>query len=305
MNSTLKHIAKYFWIYAIGLILIGIYLDSLSNNAEIIGQEISISKIDGKKEIQTIYTYIPEKVITKTISTLLYSLAISMILLFLIDKKIDLQEIAKNKEEIEKLNNAIHNNIFSGVLKKFIPEEIFDKVQEDIFDTDVVRRNAKWIYEIKRNNNSSFDVIQNIKYELHNLNEYDIKQELPFTMWSATAISTIELISIKEIKPDRYENILSETNKSISIPKGSYTTIQMTVKNVYKTISVLDIHNSMFSVIGLEITTIQPDDVTVKIIPTFSKNLRSNSTGNTLTQYDKVPCILKGQGLIYIIENRT
>jgi hypothetical protein len=305
MNDTLKHIAKFFWIYSIALILIGLYLDSLSNGAEIVGQEISITKVDGTKEIQTVYKYKPEKVITKTISTILYSLSISLILLFLIDKKIDLQEAAKNKEEIEKLNNTIHKNIFSGVLKKFIPEEIFDKVQEDIFDTDVVRRNAKWVYEIKHNEYKSFDVIQNITYELHNLNDYDIKQELPFSMSSATAISSIELISIKEIKSDSSENILDESNKTINISKGSYTTIHMIVKNVYKTVAVLDNHNSMFSVIGLEVTTIQPEDVTVRIVPSFTEILRSNSTGNSLTQYDKVTCILKGQGLTYIIENKA
>lgn len=305
MNDTLKHIAKYFWIYSIVLILVGIYLDTLSNDAEIIGQEITIKKADGTDELQTIYSYRPKKVVPKIISSVLYSLAVSLILLFLIDKKIDIQEAEKNKKEIEKLNNTIHKNIFSGVLKKFIPEEIFNKVQEDIFYTDVVRKNAKWIYEIKHNDRNSFDVTQNISYELHNLNNYKIEQELPFKMSSATAISTIELISIKEIKPDKTENPLSETNRKISIPPSSYTTIHMTVLNKYKTEAVMDNHNSMFSIIGLEISTIQPEDVKVEIIPTFAEKLESNSPGKTFTQYDKVPCILKGQGLTYIIEKKS
>jgi hypothetical protein len=108
-----------------------------------------------------------------------------------------------------------------------------------------------------------------------------------------------------EIKKEGTSNKLDETNRKVSIPKGSYTSIQMVVKNIYKTPSVIDNHNSLFSIIGLEITTTQPEDVIVKLIPTFTKELKSNSAGNTLTQYNKVTCILKGQGLTYIIENRT
>jgi hypothetical protein len=304
MNETMKHIAKYFWVYSILLIIIGIYLDSLSNTVEIVGQQINVTKPDGTKELQTVYSYRPIMLIPKIISSTLYSLAVSLLLLFLIDKRIDIQESQKNKEEIDKLNTTIHKNIFSGVLKKFIPEEIFNKVQEDIFDTDVIRKNAKWTYEIKRNGNS-FDVIQNISYELHNLNNFEIVQELPFTLSSTNAISTIELTSIKEVKLDYTENVLNDTNRKVSIPKGSYTSIHMVVKNIYKTPAVVDNHISLFSIIGLEITTTQPEDVIVKLIPTFTKGLKSSSAGNTLTQYNKVSCILKGQGLTYIIENRT
>ncbi|MFN7494295.1 MAG: hypothetical protein ACK5RG_15355 [Cyclobacteriaceae bacterium] len=304
MNETMKHIAKYFWVYSILLIIIGIYLDSLSNTVEIVGQQINVTKPDGTKELQTVYSYRPIMLIPKIISSTLYSLAVSLLLLFLIDKRIDIQESQKNKEEIDKLNTTIHKNIFSGVLKKFIPEEIFNKVQEDIFDTDVIRKNAKWTYEIKRNGNS-FDVIQNISYELHNLNNFEIVQELPFTLSSTNAISTIELTSIKEVKLDYTENVLNDTNRKVSIPKGSYTSIHMVVKNIYKTPAVVDNHISLFSIIGLEITTTQPEDVIVKLIPTFTKGLISSSAGNTLTQYNKVSCILKGQGLTYIIENRT
>ncbi len=300
----MKHIAKYFWVYSILLIIIGIYLDSLSNTVEIVGQQINVTKPDGTKELQTVYSYRPIMLIPKIISSTLYSLAVSLLLLFLIDKRIDIQESQKNKEEIDKLNTTIHKNIFSGVLKKFIPEEIFNKVQEDIFDTDVIRKNAKWTYEIKRNGNS-FDVIQNISYELHNLNNFEIVQELPFTLSSTNAISTIELTSIKEVKLDYTENVLNDTNRKVSIPKGSYTSIHMVVKNIYKTPAVVDNHISLFSIIGLEITTTQPEDVIVKLIPTFTKGLKSSSAGNTLTQYNKVSCILKGQGLTYIIENRT
>jgi len=289
----MKHIAKYFWVYSILLIIIGIYLDSLSNTVEIVGQQINVTKPDGTKELQTVYSYRPIMLIPKIISSTLYSLAVSLLLLFLIDKRIDIQESQKNKEEIDKLNTTIHKNIFSGVLKKFIPEEIFNKVQEDIFDTDVIRKNAKWTYEIKRNGNS-FDVIQNISYELHNLNNFEIVQELPFTLSSTNAISTIELTSIKEVKLDYTENVLNDTNRKVSIPKGSYTSIHMVVKNIYKTPAVVDNHISLFSIIGLEITTTQPEDVIVKLIPTFTKGLISSSAGNTLTQYNKVSCILKG-----------
>jgi hypothetical protein len=303
MNDTLKHIAKYFWIYSIILVLLGISIESISNGAEIIGEQVKVLKPDGTHELQTVYKYVPSMLIPKVVSTTLYSTAISLLLLFLIDKKIDMQESEKNKIEIEKLNETIHKNIFSGVLKKFIPEEIFNKVQEDIFDTDVVRKNAKWVYEITRNEFSSFDVIQNISYELHNLNNFDIEQELPIIIDSADDFSITKLTSIKEVFNDGTEKILIETIKKVKIPKNSYTKIDMIIKNIYKTKSVMDSHNSAFSIISLEITTTQPKDVSVKIRPTFIKELKSHSTGQTLTQYNKIECVLKGQGLTYIIEN--
>lgn len=293
----MKHIQKYFWVYSILLILIGIGLESLSNDAEIVGKEVTKTLLNKKEVVETVYVYQPIKLIPKILSNILYGTAISLILLFLIDKRIDLQEA-------EKLRALINKNIFDGVLKKIIPEVLFDKFNKDIFDSDVVRKNAYWTYEITKNTHKSYNVKQSIRYELHNLNSFDIKQTLPLDINTTLSFVDSKLTTIEIFNSDKTKNTnFDKTLKTVDIPKNDYVEVSMVVDNEYKQNAVLDVHNSMFSIIGLTIETIQPKDVSVRVQPSFTSGLKKLETGlETISKYEKVDCILQGQGIVYVIE---
>ncbi len=301
----MKHIQKWFWVYSIILILLGLYIDSLSNEAEIVGQQVVTTLVNGDKVPQLFYKYQPTKLIPKILSGILYSTAISLLLLFLIDKRIDSQENAKTREESNRIREELHKNIFTGVLRKVIPEEIFDKFNKEIFNTNLIRKNAKWTYEIttKDNKHGSYNVKQSITYELHNMTDSLLEDKLPINITANSSICETKLSSIVVCDKNKNEDkSFNLTDKIVKIPQGEYITIKMVVDNEYKQSSVLDVHNSMFSIIGLEIMTIQPEDISVKIIPSFSGNLTVHDSGSTWTKYENIDTILKGQGIAYVIE---
>lgn len=281
-------------------IILGLTLDLGFNEAEIVGEQVEKTLLDKSKEIQTVYIYKPISIIPKIISNLLYGISASILILFFVERRIAMEEVDILKREVDK-------NIFNGVLKKIIPEEIFNKFNKDIFQTDLIRKNAHWTYEITKNNKNSYNVKQSIRYELHNLNDYKVEPTLPIHIDSTLSFVKSKLTSITVLNSDKTEqNEFNPTDKKVVINGNSFIEVTMIVDNEYEHQSIIDVHNSMFSIIGLTIETIQPSDVSVKIQPSFLKELNKINTGlTTSTKYEPIDCILKGQGVSYIIEPIT
>jgi hypothetical protein len=303
-QDFMKHLQKYYWVYSILMVIIGISLDYITNTAEICGQEVYTTLLDKTVQKQIIYKYIPSFYIIKVITNILYGTSISLIVLFLIDKRIDSIENVNNKKENDNLRDELNINIFNGVLKKVIPEQLFDKFNKDIFQTDLFIKNAFWTYKITKNKTNSFDVKQSIRYELHNLNDYELKYKLPIIINTNTSYVKTNLTNIEVLNSDKtVQTTFNQTNREVIIKPNNYIEVSMIIDNEYKHTSVLDVHNSMFSIIGLTIETIQPEDISVKITPSFLKEIETINTGLTnITKYKPIDCILQGQGISYLIE---
>jgi hypothetical protein len=297
--------------------ILGIGSDIIFTDVKVISETIeSVHPINGSKTFIQNFRYERLYSFLQSVSGICYSIAISIFILVFLDKKFDKhlseqtvelqrQREEEHKIEINKLNEKIYSNIFNGILKKVIPEQLFDKFNKDIFQTDLVRKNAFWTYEIIKTQYNLFNVKQSIRYELHNINDYEFKYTLPITINSNTSYVDTKLSKIDVLNSDKTtQESFNEIDRVVYIKANDYIEVTMIVDNEYKHTSVLDVHNSMFSIIGLTIETIQPQDVSVKIQPSFLKELESINTGlTTTTKYKPIDCILQGQGITYLIEN--
>lgn len=297
----MKHIQKYFWVYSIVMILMGLFLDLNFNEAEIIEIEIPSIDVNGNKTTVTHYEYIPKYKILPILSNILYSTSVALLLLFLIDKRIDMQESRV-------LSEKINQNIFNGVLKKLVPEKLFNQVRQDIFNNDVIRKNAKWTYQISKNANDSFDVSQSIIYEIENLTEDKIEKDINVKINFSTDISETKITKwvLKSLNKEIIKEETSDFDKIVVELNPKETKIvELSIKSEYKTPAVMDTHVSNFSIVGLDIQIQKPENCDVIIQPSFTTKLNKSEPNPTLITYDKVDCILLGQGISYIIKKKN
>jgi hypothetical protein len=301
----LKYLTKNYWWITILLIGLAILLDLNFDAVETIKTPHEIINSDGEKEMYTTLTLKNSYQLVRALIYVLYSLGVSLIVLVAIDKRIDTEENKRYKSELDKLNGKIQNNIFDGVLKKIVPEILFDQVKKDVLKTDIVRKNAKWNYQISHNDNKSFDLNQTIKYDIENLTEGEIKREIPVNINFSSSLSETKITHWKIKNSDgviEREESQNFDKLIVELKSREIKTIELNILNQYKTESVVDSHVSSFSIIDLELQVQKPKDVKINIVPSFTTKLTRSEPNDTLITYDKIPCILLGQGISYVIE---
>jgi len=254
------------------------------------------------------YTFVPIDKTMKTISDLLYAAGIALLIYLMIDSRLRRYE-----------NNEFSENVFSAILKKFIPDELFEILNNDVFGKDVIRKNAVLEYIIT-NTDSGYKMRQFVKYDLYNINTKCVTETIEVSIGQSQINKTyfeklqIEQDGIAKVYQDKdLDEILKfdeTTNFStasfpVTLKPKSTATIIFHAMNEYYSKTVVDYHFFSSSCINLELTIHKPSDCLVRIIPTFSQPLEPlfDNTDYAL-QYHPIKGLLLGQSIIYIIEKK-
>ncbi len=303
----LAYLTKNYWWMTLILIGIGIFLDLKYNEVETIRKPFTVIAEDGSQQSTYILTLKNSYQIIRALVGIFYTLGVSLLILVAIDKRIDTEENKRYQHELKTLDEKIHNNIFDGVLNKIVPELLFDQVKKDIFKTDIIRKNAKWNYLISEKNNS-FELHQTIQYEIENLTDGRIEKEIPVQLFFSNQLVDTKLThwKIKKINGDiEREEKVNFTKLILCLDSRETKKIELNVSNEYHNETVLDTHITSYSIIGLELQIQKPANIDFKVMPTFTSNLNENRPNNQLITFDKIPCILLGQGIVFIIEKNN
>ncbi|MNJ50845.1 hypothetical protein D3C77_461330 [compost metagenome] len=105
---------------------------------------------------------------------LLYGVGVAIFITIFISSKLQQALHEEKKKELEALTSAVNNNVFDGLFKVVIPEEIFDVIKREIIGNKALRREAKWIFEFSACEGGIL-CRQTTSYELHNLSSEEIK----------------------------------------------------------------------------------------------------------------------------------
>jgi hypothetical protein len=324
--SLLKILQKYYWIISILLIIIGLVIDLFFTEAIPQIKPQTFKDLTGKSLQVDAYFFTYKYELLKILSNICYSLAISLLVLLAIELKYDevekekfriLEEEERNafKSEIKELQEQINNNIFNGVLKKLIPEELFKIIQKDIFNKKIIRKDAVWHYEIIENN-IGYNVIQHISYELENITDEEVPEVLTIAISQLPQVkSYVDKIKIEKENTSPLEfnltdlqsrlessnNYSKSIKETITLKPRQKVKITTTIKNEYNSFSITDSHNSKYSIVGLTITVQKPADCDFGLNPTFSNPLEFNQQTSTYLSYKKIDGILIGQGVGFIL----
>jgi hypothetical protein len=303
----LNYLSKNYWWIVLIIISIALILDLSFDTIEIVPSAKEFTNIKGEKIVVEYSTLQDSYQVVRAIVSILYSLGVSIIILVVLDKRIDTEENKRHQRELSALNDKIQNNVFDGVLKKVVPNDLFDQVKKDIFNNDVIRKNAKWTYQIELNEHNSFNLNQTIEYEIENLTEDILKKDIPIAINFSNDLVEIKITSwkVKKMNGDiECEEKINFEKLTVNLEKRESKKIELNIRGVYKTTAVMDNHVSNFSIIGLEIRVQKPSNVEFKPTPSFTTKLIKSEPNAQLITYDKIPCILLGQGISYVIERK-
>ncbi len=226
---------KNYWclLLVIALVISAFFLDIFSSRLMVeIGPQTIIDK-DGKviTNLQVIYPLWHQFV--NLGKHFLYGLSATIfITVFVVNKLEDIQKNDK-EEELKKLHDAINVNVFDSLFKTIIPEEIFKVIKQDIIENKVVRKDAKWIYDFKQENEKII-CTQTTRYELHNLSQAEVVDPIKLELDSIGG-EPYKILSAECLEKNGNNLVYYNTNDpdntlNITVKEEEITTVEYTLR---------------------------------------------------------------------------
>ncbi len=325
--TLLDILKKRYIVICVLLIAIGLFLDLSFTDAVPIKTTQTIKDMTGKSVTFDVFVFSYKYEILKIITNLCYGLAISILVLLALELKYDEvekdkikiledQERANFKLDIQNLQEKINSNIFNGVLKKVIPEELFNLIEKDVLNKNVLRQNAHWVYDVTEGAKNNYIVTQTITYELINNSQTIVNEFLNVSIsesqrcksyFNFFKIEKNGTIIIEKNKDEIEKEILvkgmvKSNSYPVELKPGEVAKITRNIVHEYIDKSVFGSHMSNYSIIGLTIEINKPENCEFTIHQSFTSILNPTKPNNRKILYEKIPGILLGQGLSYTIE---
>lgn len=173
-----KLVANYIVVILV-LVGVGLILAFLANRAPLSTELVSVPTSTQEVETLTMLRRSTAAVVCSIASVFLFTLAISVFIAVFVTTKLEAAIHEENEEELKRLRESIHADIFDGLFKKLVPKEIFSVLKADVISNRVLRKNAHWMYDFKEvGGELDLDLIQTIKYELHNTSHRPLKDAI-------------------------------------------------------------------------------------------------------------------------------
>ena len=329
MKTDVNHqtFIKKYWVYIIiltlGLVLVGISIDVWYSNGNI--QAVKTSIFDANGSIQTVntYKYNYEHPFLKILSIFLYSFAMSILISLFILKVIQKDEDKQRELKDEIRKTELFKNVFKGVFDRLLPSEIFDVIKRDILEANVVRRNVKWTFDFKIENDELV-LYKNITFHLHNLTSTKHIEKFYYVYSSSDyATSNVEFLKWHEkndvdnttvlydsekeedpFSPSTVDSTFPKIEHNIDVPNGKTIVINFKTRDTYKNNNTF-IHDTMFttscSSIGWDLLVLFPEGYTFSMLPMFTSELKPSTDEKCRKEYSYDGAILKGQGIEFTL----
>ena len=175
-NNNIKFLKRYYlWIVILLVIFSGIADYSSNQMSPVLNKQTVITK-SGSKTIEY-YSYSWTYHLVRFLVNAGYTLSISLFISVFILKKLEDEENRLFQDRILKLQEGINKNLFDEIFKKLVDPEIFDLIKTDIINRESIRKNAKWVYDIKEGEHGLL-ITQTISYELFNQTRKKIQESM-------------------------------------------------------------------------------------------------------------------------------
>ena len=314
----MNFLKKYYLILAILIICAGYYISYKTNNYEFqnkVLQVIKDNEIQHKEYISLENKFIVLSLISEACITFGITLLITMFFVNYFDKK----EKNDFKKELKEIQIETAKNAFLSLFHQIIDESFFNVVKRDIIKCKVIRKNARWIYDIYTDSDSNKLVLKRtITYTLQNLSTENRKEPMKISFLNNSyAITRNTQIKYKESTKNKYEDF--DINKhteekngykiitgDIEINSNSSVDIVRVLEQVFNTEFIYETHFLSTPLSGLEIEVNFPKD--------YQFNISFNSIENDVSQildtetkkiWKLNGALLKGQGIEFYCEKNN
>lgn len=316
-NLKLQEMSLYL-LLVVFVAAIGLSIDVIISNVDVQLESTTILDQTGKKVNTLQVSYPLWHQVLGLITNFFYGLAAAIFITVFVANRLQKSQQDEKQKELNKLNELININVFDGLFKTIIPKEIFKVIKQDIIESRVVRKEAKWIYDFSLSG-GKIVCRMTTRYELHNLSQETvtdpIKLELDALGGDEYKIILAECLSRSGERTVHYDPSDLENNKNISIDhQGNKTTVEYSVsippENFveYKTVfertydsNIVDAQVTKVPVIGADIIVNFPQGYKFEISPTMSNKPRLITESSIQKIYRVEGGILPYQGFTYYL----
>ena len=308
---------KYYLIFAILIICAGYYISYKTNNYEFqnkVLQVIKDNEIQYKEYISLENKFIVLSLISEACITFGITLLITMFFVNYFDKK----EKNDFKKELKEIQIETAKNAFFSLFHQIIDESFFNVVKRDIINCKVIRKNARWIYDIYTDSDSNKLVLKRtITYTLQNLSTENRKEPIKISFLNNSyAITRNPQIKYKESTKNKYEDF--DINKhteekngyknitgDIEINSNSSVDIVRVLEQVFNTEFIYETHFLSTPLSGLEIEVNFPKDYQFNIsFNSIEDDVSLNLDTETKKIWKLNGALLRGQGIEFYCEKK-
>lgn len=298
---------------------LGVLLDYFSGNYGFFIKNINY--LDDSGEVKQLAQIdIPVAVqILKLGANFLYALAITIFITIYISRNLENKQKQIHEEELKKLSQEINQNVFSGLFRKLIPDEIFEIIKTDIIENKAIRKKAHWNFVFEEVEDNKIKLISTTHYELHNISSETISDPVRIEIdpLASTEMKARKAICVADGKcivnydasTGQSENIVIEDREngaktisySLNVEPKNFITSTFEYETIYSD-SVYDSQTTKYPIIDLNINAMFPKGYKFSLHPSLSSELKIVSEGDTHQNFKVEGGILPRQGVIFVLQ---
>lgn len=299
-----------------------LFLDIITSSVDVNIQSKSHLDSSGNKVTSMEVVYPLWHQVISLVINFLYGLAAAVFITVFVANKLQKSQQEEKENELNKLNTLININVFDGLFKTIIPEEIFKVIKQEIIESKVLRKEAKWIYDFSIQDGKIL-ARMTTRYELHNLSQHKvtdpIKLELDTLGGNAYKVVSAECLNRSGEVVVRYVHDDLDNNKNvdvehhgtktivkygIEIPSENYVEYKTITERIYEG-DIVDSQATKVPVIGADIIVNFPEEYNFDISPTMSSKPRLITDSSTQKIYKVEGGILPWQGFSFYLVKQS
>jgi hypothetical protein len=284
MRDTLK--SGYLWASLCALLL-GLGAEWWATRYPPESEEISLVK-NGVVERRSLLKAAPQAEALRLSSVLLYTLGASVFISVFVTARLESASKRQDEERLHALQTRINEDVFEGLFKTLIPDEILEVIKDSIIRSKVIRKNAQWSYDFAERDGGGIAVKQTLMYEIHNVTQENVINPVKARTDGQGALIhaqiTLDGHNVVTYKGDAGENkglkFSSEDGLrcvefEVTIPPGKYVNMTLVWSETYPTKHpVRDAYFTSIPLINARLIATFPREFEFSIFQAMSSPLR-------------------------------
>ncbi len=306
-------------VLGMGLMIVGFVAEILSSTVQPEFKEIKWLENGGvvNKTVLVVSTW---SVALKVFSSFCYSLSIALVISIVVTHRLEADRMSKRENQLTSLHDRINESVFESLFKRFVPDEIFSAVKEQIVTNNFVQKNVSWKFEFSESN-GKVKLKQTISGEYHNLTHSQF-QTLPFAEVD-NSYSNEKLLKytclLDGIVIGKYdwkepEKGMTVTNLSpkhekltikIEIPPRKHVDVLSIWETEFEAMPFQDANFALYPIINASLNVTIPKGHEFHLFESYSKQMTLSLKEDNMEAYTMKGVILSGQGFVYGLKKKV
>lgn len=305
------HIRKFWIIYFILFIILGVWMKVYSNNYELTAHEID-TIIEGKVQKTSYYAVTSKSQFADMGSNLLLTIGIAMFVSIIFVRAIEKTERDNFENRILDFQHDTAKDAILSSFEKIIDKEFFELIKNDIIAPPFIRRDLRWQYDISLQGYNKIKLTRTINYKLQNITQsFQTENTYVSTLDNIHCNTSVDIVKYKKIGENTFteinlnqkeeDGVSIKSDEAINLGPGETAEVVTIISQIFPRNYIFETHFLNNAGINLELTVNLPENYIFSINTTVL-NARTETIVDEPAKktYRIKGAIYRGQGIEFL-----